>query len=158
LQNSGSDVIVKVKRLVVQLDATVLLASVMPLVRTTRITWQDGGTTLPKGSFDSTETSAATVIARCAQSADAGTPAIVRTPITASLGDTIWQQYCMRNHTLAGQILGLDNPVLPTLIENTPFVLRPFESLLVYVTASVGTSNPLTNHWFVQCAWDEETP
>ena len=159
LQNSGSDVIVRVKRLVVQLDATAVLTAVMPLVRTSRMTWQDGGTILPKGSFDSTQTSAATVIAKGAQNADGGlTPALFRSPITASIGDIVWQQYCMRLHTLAGQVLGLDNSVLPTLVENTPFVLRAFEGISVYVSASAATSNPITNQWFVQCVWEEETP
>jgi len=158
LQNSGSDVIVKVKRLVAQLDATAASLLVMPIVRTARMTWQDGGYDIPKGSFDSTQTSAATVIVKGAQNAEVGLPATIRTPITASIENTVWQQYCMRLATAVGQVLGLDNCVLPTLVETTPFVLRPFEGISVYVSASVGGTNPVTNQWFVQAVWDEETP
>jgi hypothetical protein len=62
----------------------------------------------------------------------------------------------MRLHTTTGQVLALDNSLLPTLVENTPFILRPGEALLVQVVAAAGTSNPNTNHWFVQCCWEED--
>ena len=51
---SGSPVVVRVKRLVVQLDATAVLASPMPIVRTSRVTSLPsiGGTELSKQTFD----------------------------------------------------------------------------------------------------------
>jgi hypothetical protein len=150
---AGSAVNIHIRRLVVQLDATAVLTAVMPLVKTSRISIPSGGTTLSKVAFDSSLTSAANVILRGATASDGGGA----TAITATAGNIVWQQYCMRLHTAVGQVLGLDNPILPTLVESTPFILAPEEALLVQVVAAVGTSNPTTNHWFVQCSWQEET-
>jgi len=160
LENSGSEspVIVDIRRLVVQLDATAALTAQMPIVRTSRLSsLPSGGTVLPKGSFNTTQTSATSVIARSAAAIGTGAGGAVLTAITATEGDTLWQQYCMRLHTAVGQVLGLDNSVLPTLIENTSFVLRPNEAILVQVNAVLAAHNPNTNRWFVQCVWEEET-
>ena len=151
---AGSGVIVRVRRLVAQLDATAVLTSVMPLVKTSRIASSTGTAVLAKGTFDTTQSSAANVICRGATASDGGAAAA----ITATAGDVMWQQYCMRLHTAVGQVLGLDNPLLPTLIEDSPVLLRAGQGLLVQVVASAGSSNPNTNHWFVQCVWEEDTP
>jgi hypothetical protein len=62
----------------------------------------------------------------------------------------------MRLHTAVGQVLGIDNNVLTSITEDIPVVLRQNEGLLVQVVAAATASNPNTNHWFVQCAWDEQ--
>jgi hypothetical protein len=61
----------------------------------------------------------------------------------------------MRLHTAVGQVLANDNPLIPTLCEDTPVLLRDSEYLLVQIVATAGASNPATNHWFVQCMWEE---
>jgi len=149
---AGSAVVVSVKRIVVQLDATVVLTSVMPQVKCSRPTAiPSGGTALNKGSFDTSLTSAANVIVRGATASDGGGA----TAITATAGDTLWQQYCMRLHTAVGQVLSLDNSVIPMLCENTPILLAAEQALLVQIVASAGASNPATNHWFAQVFWEE---
>ena len=136
-----------------QLDATAVLTSVMPLVKCSRPTdpVPSNGTVLSKGQFDTTAASSGNVIVRGANASDGG----VATAITATAGVVMWQQYCMRMHTVVGQVLALDNAMVPTLCETTPIVLRQNEALLFQVVASAGASNPATNHWFVQVCWEE---
>jgi len=151
---SGSAVTVKIRRITCQLDATAVLTSVMPLVKASRPSAiPSGGTSLAKGSFDTSLSSAANVIIRGANASDGG----AATAITATAGDTVWQQYCMRLHTAVGQVLAPDNSVIPTLCEDSPFILAAGQALLVQVVASAGSSNPATNHWFVQVMWEEYT-
>jgi len=150
---AGSAVLVGVRSLVMQLDATAVLTAVMPLVKTTRIAIPTGGTTLAKVALDTSQSSVANVIVRGATASDGGGA----TAITATPGGIIWQQYGMRVHTAVGQIASPDYPLLPSLVSGSPLVLRPSEALLVQVVAAAGTSNPATNHWFVQCVWEEFT-
>jgi len=151
IENTHATTLVKVRRLVLQLDATVVLTSVMPLIKSSRCAVPSGGTALAKAKFDTTATSDAAVIVRGANASDGG----VATAITATAGDIMWQQYSMRLHTAVGQVIGVDSPMLPTLVEDTPVILRQNEALLVQVVASAGASNPATNHWFVQVVWEE---
>lgn len=156
LENTaGSARIVTVRRLTVQLDATALLTAVMPQVKCHRhSTLPGGGTALTKGTFDTAQSSVANVVARGATASDGGGA----TAITGTPGTVQWQQYCMRMHSVAGQVLAPDNNVLPLLIDNPSnpsFLLRAAEALYVNVVAAVGTSNPATNHWFVSCVWEE---
>lgn len=151
IYNASADVI-RVRRLVMQMDATALLTSVMPLVKTTRITVAPtGGTVLTKALWDTTVTSDAGVVCRGATASDGG----VLTAITATPADILWQQYGFRMHTVVGQVLGLDNNVVSSISQDFPVFLRQNQGLLVQVVSAAGTSNPNTNHWFVQAAWDE---
>jgi hypothetical protein len=152
---AGSAVPVRIKRLICQLDATAVLVSVMPLVKTSRCAAiPTGGTVLAKGNFNTLLASAANVILRGANASDGG----VASAITATAGDIIWQQYCMRMHTAVGQVLSIDNNCIPNICDTTPVILAANQALMVQVVASAGASNPATNHWFVQCMWEEGTP
>ncbi len=152
---SGSVVKVKIRRLLVQMDATAVLTAVMPQIKTHRATvMPGGGTSLTKVQFDTAGTaSAANVVARGATASDGG----AATAITGTAGTVAWQQYCMRLHTAVGQVLAPDNNLLPGLVDSTPkdFVLNANESIIVQVVAAVTTSNPATNHYFVNCVWEE---
>jgi hypothetical protein len=152
---SGSAVIVGVRRIIVQMDATAVLTVVMPLIKASRPSaLPTGGTILSKNTMDvSTAGSSDSVVIRGANAYNAG----AATAITATAGTILWQQYAMRMHTVIGKVLADDNPLLPTLIENTSFVLRANEALLVQIVAAATTSNPSTNHWWVQCVWEEYT-
>jgi hypothetical protein len=156
---ASSNTLVGVRRLVVQLDTTTALTVVMPLVKTSRPTaLPTDGTPLTKLQFNPvTDTANSNVVLLGATASDGGTA----TSITANPGATVWQQYDMRMHTSTsastGQVQAPDNPLLPALVEDTPFILREDEALLVRVVASAGSSNPATNHWFVQCVWEEFT-
>jgi hypothetical protein len=146
---------VRIRRLVTQLDATAVLTAVMPLVKTSRATAiPSAGTVLAKVTFDTSLTSNAAVVCRGGTASDGGG----LTAITATAGDVMWQQYCMRMHSVVGQVLGSDNNNLPTLVESDPVILASGQALLVQVVAAIGTSNPATNHWFTQCVWEEGTP
>jgi hypothetical protein len=154
LENTaGSAVTVKLRRLLVQMDATAVLTAVMPLVKTTRTTAiPSAGTTLSKAQFATANSSVANVIARGATASDGGAAtAITATPAAAVL----WQQYCMRLHTAVGQVLAPDNNLLPALVENIDLTLAAGEAIMVQIVAAATTSNPNTNHYFVECAWEE---
>lgn len=151
LMNTGTAVSVNIRRLVMQMDATAVLASVMPLIKASRITAASAGTLLTKVAWDTTDTSHASVEARGGTASDGG----ALTAITATAGVAMWQQYGFRLHTAVGQVLGLDNNVLSSITETYPVVLRQNEGVLVQIVAPAGTSNPATNHYFVQAAWDE---
>jgi len=163
IENSGSDspVIVKITKLVTQLDCTTVLTAIVPLVRTHRLTeLPTGGTELYKETFDTDYTSSFHVILRsgCSTgSVSGGGKGIFVTPITLTTGSVCWQQCCTRIASSVGQMLGYDNNNLPSLIEDTPFILRPNEAIGIVVNSLIATSNPVLNRYFVQCAWEEET-
>jgi hypothetical protein len=152
--NSGSNRVVRVRRLVMQMDATAVLTAVMPIVKTSLIgTAPTGGVVMAKNAWDtSLAASHADITIRGEVSADGGS----RTALVGTPGNVLWQQYGMRLHTAVGQVLGIDNNVLSSITENFPVVLRSGQGLIVNIVAAAAASNPATNHYFVQCAWDED--
>ncbi len=156
LENTaGSAVVVTLRRLLIKMDATVLLTSVMAQLKCGRVTGTlpSGGTTLTKGTFDTTQSSAANVVARGATASDGG----VATAIVATMGTVHWQQFGMRMHSVVGQVLAPDFDMLPVLIADSAlpaFKLAAGEALLVQVVGTA-TNNPATNHYFVNCVWTE---
>lgn len=150
IENTDATVEVRIRDLMVQLDATAALTAVMPLVKLSRATAvPTGGTTITKAQFDTANASDAQVVVRAANASDGGGA----TAITATAGTTIWQEYQMRLHTAVGQVLSSPSRV-PTLLVKD-LVLRQNEALLVQVVASAGSSNPATNHWSACVTWDE---
>jgi hypothetical protein len=152
--NNGANRVVRVRRLVMQMDATAVLTTFMPIIKTSRVTAAPGGgVTLTQVPWDNNGgASHADVICKGECSADGGS----RTALTGTPGAVLWQQYGMRLHTAVGQVLGIDNNVLSAISESFPVVLRSGEGLIVHIVAAATTSNPATNHYFVQCAWDED--
>jgi len=152
--NNGANRVVRVRRLVMQMDATAVLTAVMPLVKTSRVIAAPGaGITLTKARWDTgLDDTHADVVVKGACSADGGS----LTAITGTPGEILWQQYGMRLHTAVGQVLGLDNNVLTSITESFPVVLRSGQGLIVHVVAAATSSNPNTNHYFTQCVWDED--
>jgi hypothetical protein len=156
LENTAaSAVILAVRRVSIQLDATVALTTVAPTIKASRITTMPtGGTQLTKILFDTAPpASPATVIARAATSADGA----AATAITATAGTTLWSQLTMRLHTAVGQVLMDDASGIPSLCEDDPLILRPGQALLLQVVATATGSNPATNHWVVNCMFEEFT-
>lgn len=146
----GSRVDVNIRRLVVQNDPQVALTAVMPQVKVSRGVGISGGILLDKGKFRTTENSDPFVKIRSALGEGS--------PITATPGDTIWQQYTSRLHTLVEQVQATDESLLPRLIDSSLFnlVLKPGESLLGTVVSAATTSNAALSHnWLVNCAWEE---
>lgn len=152
IENIDATNLLHIRRLTVQLDATAVLTGVMPQVKISRATAvPTGGTALNKAQFDTANASNASSIVRGGTASDGG----AATAITATAGTTIWQQYCMRMHTVVGQVLAPDSNVLPVLVENLDLTLRQNQALLVQVVASAGASNPATNHWLANIVWEE---
>lgn len=148
----ASRVDVRIRRLVFQEDAIGLSTAVMPIVKTSRATAISGGVVLEKVTFDTTLVSDANVIFRA--------PSAETARITATPGNTVWQQFPLRLHTGVEQQQGLDDYILtglPALVSTKDFVLHPGESLLVQVVAAVDASNAqVSNNWFVMCVYEED--
>ncbi|MDP2323532.1 MAG: hypothetical protein Q8N51_05825 [Gammaproteobacteria bacterium] len=151
---AGSTVKVAVTSIVVQMDATAVLVAVMPLTKVSRPTaLPTGGTELGKARRRTTQTASASVIVRGATASDGG----AATAITATAGPSIRADYNMRLHTAVGQVLGNVLEMMPNYGDDKPLVLEAGEALLVHVDAAATTSNPATNHWQVDIAWEEFT-
>lgn len=147
----GSGVDVNIRRLGIELDSTVALTTVMPQVKVCRATNISGGIIVDKSKFDTLESSDPFVRIR--------TPLAEGSHITATAGDTIYQQYIMRMHTAVEQVVTKTENLLPALVADTgkELKLRPGESLLVYIVGSAVTSNSaLSNNWQINCAWEED--
>jgi hypothetical protein len=152
IENIDSTKLIYVRKLIVQMDATAVLVSVMPLIKVSRATGvPTGGTVLAKGLFDTNNASNANTILRGGTASDGG----ALTQPTATAGDVLWEQYCMRMHTVVGQVLAFDNQLLPVLVDVKDLILRQNQALLAQVVASAGSSNPATNHYFVGVVWEE---
>jgi hypothetical protein len=151
--NSGTNRVVRIRRLVMQMDATAVLTAVMPIVKTSRVTAAPGaGITLTKVPWDTAGTAShGDIVVKGETSSDTS----ARTALTGTPGAVLWQQFGMRMHTVVGQVLGIDNNVLTSITESIPVVLRENEGLIVHVVAAAAASNPNTNSYFVQCVWDE---
>ncbi len=149
---AGSTVLVAVRRMAVQMDATALLAVVAPSVKVSRITTlPTGGTVLGKVLADTAQTLNASVVVRGATASDGG----AATAIAATAGTAFWSQLTMRMHSLVGQVLMEDESVIPGLSESDPIILRAGQALLVQVVAAATTSNPATNNWVVNSVFEE---
>lgn len=145
----GSRVDVNVRRLVVQNDPQTALASVMPQVKVSRGVNISGGILLDKAKLRTTETSDPFVKIRSALGEGS--------PITATQGDTVWQQYTSRLHTAVEQVIASDESLLPRLVDTFDFKLKPGESLLATVISATAASNPALSHnWLVDCIWEED--
>ena len=145
----GSRVDVNVRRLVVQNDPLTALTSVMPQVKVSRGVNISGGIMLDKAKLRTTETSDPFVKIRSALGEGS--------PITATQGNTVWQQYTSRLHTAVEQVIASNEPLLPRLVDTFDFKLKPGESLLATVISATAASNPALSHnWLVDCIWEED--
>jgi hypothetical protein len=147
----GSRVNVNIRRLTIQLDPITALTTVMPQIKVARATAISGGVLLDKSKFNTSQTSDAFVLLRSA--AEEGSA------ITATAGDTIWQQYASRLHTAVEQVLGSDKSLLPRLVADAgkEFKLRPGESLLAYITgSSVASNSAISNSWLANVVIEED--
>lgn len=134
-------------------DALVALASVMPLIKTSRGINISGGITVPAAKYDTTQTSDPAITFRTAMGEGA--------PITATAGDIVYSVFRERMHTAVEQVVdyaGLeDYGCLPPVLADKSFILRPGENLIVQVVSPNTTTNPaLSNNWTMQCVWEED--
>jgi hypothetical protein len=150
LYNGGTNRVVRIRRIVLQIDPTGVLPFIMPLFKLCRIATVSSGQTLTKVAWEATA-SHSDIVARGRNTSDGGG----QTDIVATIGDTLWQQYASRLASNIGQVVGDDQNVAPIVIASNPIVLRQNQGILVYLEAPSANSNPTTAHYFVQCAWDE---
>jgi hypothetical protein len=150
----ASRVNIIVRELDVEIDTIVAVTSVMPLVKLCRATAISGGITLDKGSALTTQTSDPAVTFRSAMWEGA--------PIAATAGDTMWQVFAPRGHTLVEQfaapsrIDGAAN-IAPEIARSKDIVVRPGQSLLVRLTASAAATNTaIGNAGNVSVVWEED--
>ncbi len=145
----GSRVNIIIRRATAKIDTLAALTSVMPQVKLRRATSISGGAILSKTAWQTTQSSSDSVEIR--------TAIIDGQPITATAGNIIWQQYCSRMHTIVEQVIAPDNNILPLLVENHDFIIRPGESILVQVVgASVASNAALSSNWFTEFMWEED--
>jgi hypothetical protein len=152
---AGSSVLVAVRRLSIQMDVTAVLTAVAKSIKTSRITSvPTNGTAGSKVPFDTALSSSSSVTLWGDASAD-GTSS--GTTLTATPGTVGWSQFVMRMHTLVGQVLMDDEPLIPGLCADDPIILRAGEGLLVAVVAAAAGSNPVTDHHIINVMWEEFT-
>ena len=152
IENIDATKLVYIRRVIIQMDATVALTAVMPLFKAARATGvPTGGTTLNKAQFDTANASNANTIVRGSTATDGG----ANSGPVATLGTTLWQQFGMRLHTAVGQVLASDNSGVPQICDTQILILRQNEALAIGIVAAAGTSNPATNMYFVQVVWEE---
>lgn len=158
----GSNVLVVVKRIVIQTDfQNTALTTVMPLVASFRGTGPlpvtNGGITVPKGTFDSRLTSDPNVVLWQDFSSDVAAPGgdMVITPGTTRH----WNQFTSRQHTGAGIVATEDDSLLPLLATSSTykFYLYPGEYYMSEIRSVNAADNPPTTNWFIMVAWTEET-
>jgi hypothetical protein len=138
---------VYIKRLCVYNDATAVLTAVNPLIKLSRCTSVSGGLINPKGTFDSTQTSDSAIELRtCFQNI---------CPLVATAGTIIWESFNERMHTAVEQQRDDNGGCLIEIIENSPVILHPGQSVLLQLVGAVGTSNPITNNMLVNVEWLE---
>jgi hypothetical protein len=148
----SSTVAIYVRRLLVQDDSIVVSTSINPLVRTCRLSAKDisGGCELNKNAFHTIESSNQGV--KILASVEDGNNSYINTNFTSQ----IYQQYTNRLRGAAEQQVSWDNNLLPKLVEDTDFVLRPGEAILVTSFLPTASANQyLQNAYWVQCVWDE---
>ena len=145
---TGSTKLLLIRRLVIQTDETAALATVSPLVQTSRITaLPSGGTVLTKVPFDTALTADTNCEFMGATASDGG----AATTITSTAGTRAWADFKMRLHTAVGQVLMPDESLVPKLCDDTPIVLRALEGLNVQVVQAALT----TSHYLVNCMFEE---
>ncbi len=142
---------VYVRRLAVQMDATVALATVMPIVSMYRASSVSGGIQIPvKTPLNSSQTSDSNVVFR--------STVFDRYPIAATVSTAAtWRQFCSKLRSAAEQQQAVDFNVLPTLVEQTAWVLKPGEYAVVRVDSPDVLTNPRnSNNWMIECVWEED--
>lgn len=145
---TGSTKLIAVRRLSIINEDTGALATVAPVVITSRITAiPTGGTVLTKVPFDTTQTADANVECMGATASDGG----AATTITSTAGTRGWATLKMRLHTQVGQVLYPQDPLIPPFCDTNPVILRAVQGLQVQMVQASTT----TCHYVVNCAFDE---
>jgi hypothetical protein len=155
--SSSSTVNIVLHRLVIIVDHTALLAAVAAAARLHRVAYTNisNGTSLTKGRLNTTLSANAQVSAWGDASAD-GTGSGTTLTISATQS-RVWGTIIPRMHTAVGQVQGMQFSLLPPLSNTYPVIIRPGGALAVEIAAPATSANPTTNHYLVNCVWEEYT-
>lgn len=152
----GSNRLLSIKRLVTQLDNTGTSTGLLVPALTYRGAGApnlEGAARANKGTFDTAKTSDPFINMWYAVTPDyAG-----ESNMAGVSGILQWKQWASKLRTGAEQFNSMDNNQLPALVANKPYYLYPGEYLLVRVDPAALADNTVTNGWFCQAVWQEET-
>lgn len=148
---AGSGVLVAVRRVLLVMSNT-SNTSAPRAVLATRITSEPtGGTAHTPVPFDTSGSHSASVVFKGAASADGTSSAI-----TAPAGTRGWSQIVQKMATVTttgGQVIPLDQSLLPSLVGDDPLVLAEGEGLLFNYSTADTSSSVAQN--IVNCMWEE---
>ena len=157
VNKTASGVLVALRRLSIQCDtAAVTNTSWANLISMGRLagTVPANGTVLAKQTFDSSQSSDANVEGRGDSSADGTSSASALTGTPAAWA---WREFVQRMHTVVGQVLLEDEPMIPILCEDDPLILRPNEGIAIALNANASAANGTTVQYLINCMWEEFT-
>lgn len=150
---TGSSVTVRVKRVVVDLETTVVKAVTVPspIVRLWKVTvLPTNGTSLTKNKIGGTTTSSASVTVLGDASAD-GTGSATTLTATLPAGTILAQEYAPRVITAAGYEMA-DKLELRC---DGDIVLGALEGVVVFLDYTAAGQNPTTDRWLATIEWTE---
>ncbi len=151
---TGSGKLVYIRGLYLSTDTTAVLLTVSCQVDVSRaFAIPTGGTVLTKAALDTGLSSNANVILRGATASDGGAATALNA--TAVAGYLI-RDYISRQATAVGQVQQQYCSALfpETLLESDRIVLRENQAIVVQITGTAA-SNAATNHYIVNCYWEE---
>ena len=150
---SGSTVTVSVKKLCVDMYATVVKAVTVPppVVRIWKVTvLPTNGTTLAKTKVGGTTTSSGAVTVLGDASAD-GTGSATTLTATLPAGTFIEQKFASRIITAVGEV----NTRIIHFDFEDGITLNGLEGLVIFIDYTAATSNPTTDMWIASIQWTE---
>lgn len=150
---TGSAVTVSVKKLCVDMYATVVKAVTVPppLIRIWKVTvLPTNGTTLTKNKVGGTTTSSASVTVLGDASVD-GTNSIPLLTATLPAGTFIEQKFASRIITAVGEV----NTRIIHFDFEDGITLAALEGLVIFLDYTVATMNPTTDMWAASIQWTE---
>lgn len=151
---SGSAVTVKVTRVMVDLNMTVVKAVTVlpPIIRLWKVTAAPtNGTALTKVKIGGSSSSNVSVEARGDASAD-GTGSGTTLTATLPAGNIITQEFAPRLITAAGYEMA---DRIEFLGEDTEITLAAGEGVVVFLDYTAATANPTTDMWIATVEWEE---
>lgn len=151
---TGSTVVVKVRKIVVDLAVTVVKAITVPppMVRVWKFTAAPtNGTALTKNKIGGTTTSSASVVVTGDASAD-GTGSGTTLTVTLPAGSFISQEYAGRFITAAGY----EPADRMEFVFDEYCQLNALEGLCVFLDYTAANQNPTTDRWMSSVEWTEE--
>mgnify|MGYP003452564393 CR=1 FL=1 len=151
---TGSSVAVQLKKLRVDLTATVVKAVTVlpPMVRAYKVTvLPTNGTAVTKVAMDSTATASSSAVTLFQDASADGTSSASALTATIPAGAVLRGDFAPRLITAAGYEMAdkID------LLQDAIVTLNPLEGIVVVLDYVLATQNPITDMWMVTAEWSE---